>query len=74
MSNNVWLTSQSLAYGRCIGKSYTEVSKDMCQAEFQAFKDCVQVRGYRLSQPLVDVPQAAAISISGYYSAPVGIY
>ncbi|KAI9636350.1 uncharacterized protein MKK02DRAFT_45057 [Dioszegia hungarica] len=34
--------TQSLAYGKCIGKSYQDVSKDMCQAEFQAFKDCVQ--------------------------------
>lgn len=34
---------QSITYGSCIGKSYKEVSKDMCQAEFQAFKDCVQV-------------------------------
>lgn len=38
------LTSlQSLAYGKCIGKSYQDVSKDMCQEEFQAFKQCVQV-------------------------------
>ncbi|RSH83371.1 uncharacterized protein EHS24_007051 [Apiotrichum porosum] len=33
---------QSLVYGACIGKSYQEVHKDMCAAEFQAFKDCVQ--------------------------------
>ncbi|KAK8847441.1 hypothetical protein IAR55_005299 [Kwoniella newhampshirensis] len=36
-------SAQSLAYGKCIGKSYTEVSKDMCQAEFVAFKQCVQL-------------------------------
>ncbi|KAK1921596.1 hypothetical protein DB88DRAFT_512874 [Papiliotrema laurentii] len=35
-------SAQSIAYGKCIGKSYQEVSKDMCQAEFQAFKGCVQ--------------------------------
>ncbi|RSH92233.1 hypothetical protein EHS25_008648 [Saitozyma podzolica] len=35
-------SAQSAAYGRCIGKSYQEVSKDMCQAEFLAFKECVQ--------------------------------
>nr|XP_031860613.1 uncharacterized protein CI109_003944 [Kwoniella shandongensis]KAA5527685.1 hypothetical protein CI109_003944 [Kwoniella shandongensis] len=35
-------SAQSLAYGKCVGKSYTEVSKDMCQAEFVAFRQCVQ--------------------------------
>lgn len=34
---------QSVAYGKCISKSYTEVSKGMCEAEFKAFKECVQV-------------------------------
>ena len=34
---------QSAAYGKCIAASYHDVSKDMCQAEFAAFKDCVQV-------------------------------
>lgn len=34
---------QSIAYGKCIGKSYQEVSKGMCDAEFRAFKECVQV-------------------------------
>jgi hypothetical protein len=36
--------TQSLAYGKCIGQSYQEVSKGMCEAEFRAFKECVQVR------------------------------
>ncbi|TXT08954.1 hypothetical protein VHUM_02428 [Vanrija humicola] len=34
--------TQSLAYGQCIGRSYQDVSKDMCREEFKAFKDCVQ--------------------------------
>lgn len=34
---------QSLAYGQCVGKSYKEVQKGMCEAEFKAFKECVQV-------------------------------
>jgi hypothetical protein len=34
---------KSLAYGKCIGKSYKEVSKGMCEAEFATFKECVQV-------------------------------
>ena len=34
---------QSLAYGQCIGKSYQEVQKGMCENEFKAFKECVQV-------------------------------
>ena len=34
---------QSLAYGHCIGKSYQEVQKGMCENEFKAFKECVQV-------------------------------
>jgi len=34
---------QSLAYGQCIGKSYQEVQKGMCETEFKAFKECVQV-------------------------------
>ncbi|KAJ9106363.1 hypothetical protein QFC21_001509 [Naganishia friedmannii] len=33
----------SLAYGKCIGASYLDVSKGMCEKEFQAFKECVQV-------------------------------
>ena len=35
--------SQSLAYGKCIGANYQDVSKGMCAEEFKAFKDCVQV-------------------------------
>ena len=35
---------QSLAYGKCIGANYQDVSKGMCAEEFKAFKDCVQVR------------------------------
>jgi hypothetical protein len=34
---------ESIAYGKCIGKSYQEVSKGMCENEFRAFKECVQV-------------------------------
>ncbi|KIY56395.1 hypothetical protein I307_04194 [Cryptococcus deuterogattii 99/473] len=34
--------AQSVAYGKCISKSYTDVSKGMCEAEFKAFKECVQ--------------------------------
>lgn len=34
---------QSIAYGKCVGQSYQEVSKGMCDAEFRAFKECVQV-------------------------------
>lgn len=34
---------KSLAYGQCIGKSYQEVQKGMCETEFKAFKECVQV-------------------------------
>ncbi|GHJ88501.1 hypothetical protein NliqN6_4903 [Naganishia liquefaciens] len=34
--------SQSLAYGKCVGASYLDVSKGMCEKEFQAFKQCVQ--------------------------------
>lgn len=35
--------NQSVAYGKCISTSYTDVSKGMCEAEFKAFKECVQV-------------------------------
>ncbi|GAA5824022.1 hypothetical protein JCM5353_007062 [Sporobolomyces roseus] len=28
-------------YGKCIGSRYQEVEKNMCQAEFQAFRQCV---------------------------------
>ncbi|ORY30352.1 hypothetical protein BCR39DRAFT_529326 [Naematelia encephala] len=35
-------SAPGMAYGKCIGAKYTEVSKGMCEAEFQAFKDCVQ--------------------------------
>lgn len=37
------LTTQSLAYGQCIGKQYQDVRKDMCAPEFAQFKNCVQV-------------------------------
>lgn len=36
-------TVQSAAYAKCIGAKYLEVSKGMCEAEFQEFKQCVQV-------------------------------
>ena len=29
-------------YGKCILSNYQDVKKDMCAAEFRAFKDCVQ--------------------------------
>lgn len=35
--------STSLAYGKCIGAQYQDVSKGMCVDEFNAFKACVQV-------------------------------
>ncbi|OCF58769.1 hypothetical protein L486_03259 [Kwoniella mangroviensis CBS 10435] len=35
-------SAQSLAYGKCVGKSYQEVSKSMCEEEFKAFRECVQ--------------------------------
>jgi len=35
-------SAQSVAYGACVGKSYLDVSKGMCEAEFEAFKECVQ--------------------------------
>ncbi|KAG7529584.1 hypothetical protein FFLO_05556 [Filobasidium floriforme] len=35
-------STQSLAYGKCIGANYTDVSKGMCAEEFRAFKECVQ--------------------------------
>lgn len=38
---------QSLAYGRCVGARYMDVSKGMCQEEFMAFKQCVQVSRLR---------------------------
>jgi hypothetical protein len=41
-----WANGQSLAYGQCIGKSYQEVQKGMCENEFKAFKECVQVSDY----------------------------
>ena len=37
------MSFKSIVYGKCIGARYNEVSKGMCEAEFQAFKDCVQV-------------------------------
>ncbi|KAI8992080.1 hypothetical protein BDF20DRAFT_812789 [Mycotypha africana] len=33
---------QATAYGQCILASYKDVHVNMCQSEFQAFKDCVQ--------------------------------
>jgi len=41
--NGMKADDQSLAYGQCIGKSYQEVQKGMCETEFKAFKECVQV-------------------------------
>lgn len=41
--SSVQLTTQSLAYGQCIGKQYQDVRKDMCAPEFAQFKNCVQV-------------------------------
>ena len=29
-------------YGKCILANYQDAKKDMCAAEFRAFKDCVQ--------------------------------
>ncbi|KAI9483304.1 MAG: hypothetical protein EXX96DRAFT_557648 [Benjaminiella poitrasii] len=34
--------AQATAYGQCITMNYKDVHKDMCQKEFQAFKQCVQ--------------------------------
>jgi hypothetical protein len=34
--------AQAAAYGQCIAVNYKDVQKDMCQKEFQAFKQCVQ--------------------------------
>lgn len=34
--------SQAAMYGKCITANYKDVHKDMCQKEFQAFKQCVQ--------------------------------
>ncbi|RCH80326.1 hypothetical protein CU098_004056 [Rhizopus stolonifer] len=33
---------QAAAYGKCITSNYKNVTKEMCQVEFQAFKQCVQ--------------------------------
>lgn len=44
------LTAQSLAYGKCIGANYLEVSKGMCSEEFAAFKECVTVSGLSHNQ------------------------
>ena len=30
------------AYGKCVLANYQDAKKDMCAAEFRAFKDCVQ--------------------------------
>jgi len=35
-------TAPASAYGKCILASYQDTKKDMCAAEFRAFKDCVQ--------------------------------
>ncbi|GMF06043.1 unnamed protein product [Ambrosiozyma monospora] len=34
--------TQSTAYGQCILKHYENINKDVCAAEFQVFKQCVQ--------------------------------
>ncbi|KAI7908003.1 uncharacterized protein BX663DRAFT_492697 [Cokeromyces recurvatus] len=34
--------AQAAAYGRCITVNYKDVHTNMCQKEFQAFKQCVQ--------------------------------
>lgn len=34
--------AQAVAYGQCITANYKDVHKDLCQKEFQAFKQCVQ--------------------------------
>ncbi|KAI8344884.1 hypothetical protein EDC96DRAFT_521855 [Choanephora cucurbitarum] len=34
--------AQATAYGQCIALSYKDVQKNMCQKEFEAFKQCVQ--------------------------------
>ncbi|ORY38105.1 hypothetical protein BCR35DRAFT_311527 [Leucosporidium creatinivorum] len=35
-------SAQSIAYGKCIGASYTDVERGMCEQEFRAFKACVK--------------------------------
>ncbi|KAL1921270.1 uncharacterized protein VTP21DRAFT_10986 [Calcarisporiella thermophila] len=35
-------SSQATAYGMCVTSKLEEVRKDLCAAEFQAFKNCVQ--------------------------------
>jgi hypothetical protein len=35
-------SGQAATYGQCITASYQDVHKDMCQKEFQAFKQCVE--------------------------------
>lgn len=34
--------TQAAAYGKCIASNYKNVSKGMCQKEFETFKQCVQ--------------------------------
>lgn len=36
-------SAQASIYGKCIAANYQGVTKDMCQKEFQAFKQCVQL-------------------------------
>ncbi|KIO21725.1 hypothetical protein M407DRAFT_28715 [Tulasnella calospora MUT 4182] len=35
-------SSTAAAYGACVAGNYKEVNKEMCAAEFNAFKQCVQ--------------------------------
>ncbi|MBW0472165.1 hypothetical protein O181_011880 [Austropuccinia psidii MF-1] len=32
----------SIKYGECVSNKYQEVEKDICQSEFEQFKECVQ--------------------------------
>lgn len=36
------MSIQSRKYGDCVNKKYQDVEKDMCMAEFMAFKACAQ--------------------------------
>ncbi|KAF9566709.1 hypothetical protein CPC08DRAFT_79238 [Agrocybe pediades] len=34
--------AQAKSYAECIVASYTDVSKDLCKAQFTVFKDCIR--------------------------------
>ncbi|EAU91785.1 hypothetical protein CC1G_04553 [Coprinopsis cinerea okayama7 len=41
-ASTVTCAAQASVYGKCVAATYTDVSKDICRAEFLKFKECLR--------------------------------